>query len=68
MAKKIKSTDIFQGDIFAKQQKSAKDFIKTLDALSLELKDILKINKAIIDQASQETKTTETLKKKSISY
>lgn len=45
MAKKIKTEDIFEGDLFAKQAQSAKDFSLVLKELIAQNKELLQINK-----------------------
>lgn len=64
MAKRIREQDIFQGDIFANSKKSAESYLKSLNALQSELKEMLSINKQLLTQSSKELKTTEQLQKK----
>lgn len=64
MAKKISERDIFQGDIFANARKSATEYIKMLEALQGELKEMLAINKKIVEQSASQIKTTDALKKR----
>ena len=64
MAKKISEKDIFSGDIFANARKSASEYIKLLDTLSVELKEMLAINKKILESSKQQLKTTDGLKKR----
>ena len=64
MAKKISEKDIFQGDIFANARKSATEYIKMLEALQGELKEMLAINKKIVEQSASQIKTTDALKKR----
>jgi len=64
MAKRISEKDIFQGDIFANARKSATEYIKMLEALQGELKEMLAINKKIVEQSASQIKTTDALKKR----
>jgi len=61
MAKKIRESDIFQGDIFANAKKSADAYLGSLNALQGELKEMLTINKAMLDQSTKQLKTTSDL-------
>ena len=64
MAKKIRESDIFQGDIFANAKKSADAYLGSLNALQGELKEMLTINKAMLDQSTKQLKTTSDLQKR----
>jgi len=64
MARKIKESDIFQGDIFANAKKSADSYLGSLNALQGELKEMLTINKAMLDQSTKQLKTTSDLQKR----
>tara|TARA_R110002020_G_C16321697_1_gene774859 strand:- start:5190 stop:9137 length:3948 start_codon:yes stop_codon:yes gene_type:complete len=64
MAKRISEQDIFNGDIFANARKSAGEYLKMLEALQGELKEMLAINKKILEASSKDLKNTEQLKKR----
>lgn len=64
MGKRITEQDIFQGDIFANARKSASEYIKMLNALQGELKEMLAINKKILQASAKDLKNTEQLKKR----